>query len=66
MAFALFGDARGYWLFVIGFVIGAYSGALTKYTLGLSALFGLLQWALEAYFVWLQAGIVAGLLARGV
>ncbi len=63
---ALFGDLGVYWLFVIGFVIGAYATSITKYTIGLTALFGLLEWALERYFIWLQAGIVAGLLARGV
>jgi len=53
-----------YWLFVLGFALGAYSVRLTKYAVVLSAVLGVFQGVLQQYFLYLQVGVMAGLFVR--
>ena len=54
-----------YWLFVLGFIVGAYFGAIPKYAAAVSFVIGLFEQALQSYFIFLQVGIIAGIIARG-
>jgi len=64
MASALIVRSWKYWLFVLGFALGAYSGGLTKYAVAFSAIIGVIQEVLQQYCVFLQAGVLAGVFVR--
>ncbi len=64
MASALIVQGWKYWLFVLGFALGAYSTGLTKYAVVLSAAVGFIEQVLQQYFVFMQAGILAGVFVR--
>ena len=61
---ALIAHGCEYWLFVLGFALGAYSVKLTKYAIVMSAVLGVFQEVLQQYFLYLQVGVMAGLFVR--
>ncbi len=64
MASALVVQGWKYWLFVLGFALGACSTGLTKYAVAFSAIIGVIQEVLQQYCVFLQAGVLAGVFVR--
>lgn len=66
VALAQLGPESKYWMFVLGFVMGAYMNILARYAVAMSLLFGLIEETFQSYFIFLQAGILAGILARGL
>jgi len=63
---ALWGYEGKYWLFVVGFAVGAYLKSIPKYAAVVSFLFGVVEGTLQSYFIFLQVGILSGILARGL